>query len=49
MGPEVKSNLEDGKKEQSEAPSAVRAEIPWTRDKQLEKIKNRSRPKEAKK
>lgn len=49
MGPALKRNLEDGKKEQSEAPSTVRAENPWKCDKQLEKIENISWPKEAKK
>lgn len=48
MGPEAKSNLEDGK-EQYEAPSAARVEISWKRDKQLEKTENRGQSKEAKK
>lgn len=46
--PEVKRNLEDGKDEQAEAPSAVRAEISWNCDKQLEMIENGGWPKEVK-
>lgn len=49
MDPEVKMNFEDEKKEQSKAPSAVRAEIPWEDGKQLEKTENRDQPKEAQK
>ena len=47
MGPEVKKNLDDGKKERSEAPAAVRAEIPWSWDNQLEKMENRKQRKGA--
>lgn len=49
MDLEVKTNLEDGKKEQSKAPSAARDEIPWEYGKQPEKIENRDQPKEVEK